>query len=53
MDNKEVINYVLKRYNINMRKLKSSHTSIRESEYCGTVVLELEKILKHFKVKYD
>lgn len=52
-DNEEVINYVLKRYKINMRKLNSSRTSIAESNYSGLVVLELEKILKHFKVKYE
>ena len=53
MNNDEVINYVLKRYKINMRKLRSSKTSITESNYSGWVVLELAKILKHFKVKYE
>ena len=52
-DNEEVINYILRRYKINIRKLNSSRTSIAESNYSGYVVLELEKILKHFKVKYE
>ena len=52
-DNEEVINYILRRYKINIRKLNSSRTSIAESNYSSYVVLELEKILKHFKVKYE
>lgn len=53
MDNNEVLNYILKRYKINIRKLRSSRTSIAESNYSGWAVLELAKILKHFKVKYE
>ena len=51
MNNNDVINYVLKRYRINKRKLSSRKTTIAESNYCGTVIVELEKILKHFKIQ--
>ena len=53
MDNNEVINWVLKRYNINKRKFRNPHTSIVETRYCGYAMEELEKILKHFKIKYE
>ena len=53
MDNNEVLDYILKRYNINKRKYKSSRTSIAETNYCGYAMMELEKLLKHFKVKYE
>ena len=53
MENNEVLNYIIKRYNINKRKFRNSHTSIAETNYCGTVIIELEKILKHFNVKIN
>ena len=53
MENNEVINWILKRYNINKRKYRNSHTSIAETEYSGFAMMELEKILKHFKIKYE
>ena len=53
MTNNEVLDYILKRYNTNMRKLRSSRTTILETRYSSYAVLELEKILKHFKVKYE
>ena len=53
MDNNEVLNYILKRSNINKRKFRSSKTSIAETNYCGYAMMELEKLLKHFKVKYE
>ena len=53
MENNEVLNYILKRYNINKRKYRCSRTSIAETNYCGYAMIELEKILKYFKVKYE
>jgi len=47
-DSNKVLNYILKRYNINKKKLSSSKSTISETEYSGTVIIELEKILKHF-----
>ena len=49
----EVLDYIIKRYTINKRKHKNPHTSITETNYCGTVIIELEKILKHFNVKIN
>ena len=53
MENNEVLNYIIKRYNINKRKFRNPRTSIAETNYCGTVIIELEKILKHFNVKIN
>lgn len=53
MENNEILNYIIKRYNINKKKLSSSKTSIADINYCGTVIIELEKILKHFNIKID
>ena len=53
MENNEVLDYIIKRYNINKRKFRNPHTSIAETNYCGTVIIELEKILKHFNVKIN
>jgi hypothetical protein len=53
MDKNEVLDYILKRYNINKRKLRSQRTSIADTNYAGYAIMELEKLLKHFKVKYE
>jgi hypothetical protein len=50
MDSNKVLDYILKRYNINQKKLSSSKSTISEIEYSGTVIMELKKILKHFKI---
>lgn len=49
----KVLEYLLKRYKMHKRKVRSAKTSIIETEYSGYAFEELEKILKHFKVKTE
>jgi hypothetical protein len=46
----KVLEYLVKRYKHYLRILKSSKSTIAESDYSGWAVEELEKILKHFKI---
>ena len=47
----KVLEYLLKRYKMHKRKLRSTRTSIAETEKSGYAMEELEKILKHFKIE--
>ena len=49
----KVLKYLLKRYKMHKRKFRSTRTSIAETERSGYTFEELEKILKHFKVKTE
>jgi hypothetical protein len=49
----KVLDYLLKRYKMHKRKFRSTRTSIAETERSGYAFEELEKILKHFKVKTE
>ena len=45
----EMKDYLMKRYRRHQRILKSSKSTISESDYSRVAVEELRKILKHFK----
>ena len=46
----KVIDWLVKRWRIHQRKLRSSSSSMAESEYSGYALEELGKVLRHFGV---
>lgn len=49
----KVLEYLLKRYKMHKRKYRNSRTTIASTRTSGYAMEELEKILKHFKVKTE